>query len=408
MQAAILSIGDELLIGKITNTNGSYIAKQLTEIGVQVIGERTVRDDRTEIVEALDSFRDKADVVVCTGGLGVTDDDMSKQVISDYFDKKLIISDISMQDVTDWYLQRSMSMPPIAYKFAELPEGCIYLTNKTGIAPGAIIEGDPFTLIMLPGPPREMKPMFAEAADYLKEQIDINYVTRYVKLFGIKEAEVFLRLKDLMTKYAGDILITTYCDIMEVTIAVRYAQGLPADRIDEVMYEIHTRFEQNIFADKNVTLEEVLADYLAVRNIRLAVAESLTGGEICSRLVSIPGVSRNLYEGIVCYDNASKVNRLGVLPGTLNKKGAVSEDTAYEMAQGLLNATDADLVIATTGIAGPSGGSETKPVGLVYIAVGNKNLIDVYKNQFYGDRQEIRECAVKTALFKAITALKNI
>lgn len=406
MNAAILTIGDEILIGKIINTNSSHISKMLNTAGIKTVCHMTMPDEEQPIVEALDMLREKADVIICTGGLGVTDDDISKQVITRYFNRRLIISDQSKNDVISWYEARKLPMPPIAAGFMELPSESRYLKNTVGIAPGAIIEDGDLIMVLLPGPPKEMKPMFDIALGYIQSLNKSRYETLYIKTFGIREADLFLKLKDLISRYNRTVQITTYCENLEVTIAVRYSSKVSKMSVDNIIYEIYSRLGDSIYADSNMTLEEVLCSYLDVRNVKLAVAESITGGEICSRIIRQAGVSRHMYEGIVCYDNDSKIDRLGVSAKTLQEKGAVSEDTAYEMAAGLLEKTSADIVIATTGIAGPDGGSEEKPVGLVYIAIGTKDAIHIYKQQFYGDRAEIRDCAVKTALYEAIKVLK--
>lgn len=408
MVAAIISIGDELLIGRTQDTNAHYIAVQLNKLGIRLYRTITVSDDKAEIIEAINSLRLNVDIIFTIGGLGVTGDDITKRVVAEYLRLKLVYDPTGISKIEEFCAANDIECTDVLRNFALVVNKSIPLSNDVGIAEGCIVRAnDKLDLILLPGPPKELESMVQRLViPYLKEKIGTRYATTAFKIFGIKEVDVFLKIKDLIDKYRDKVIITTYCSILEVAIIVRFDATKDNEIAKIALAEIYERLKSNIFASSDILIEEALINKLKKKHKVLATAESLTGGSIASSLVAISGASEVYHEGIVCYSNESKSTRLGVKERTLKVFGAVSEETAREMCEGLLKNTNVDLAISTTGIAGPTGATEDKPVGLCYIGIGTQNGIIVYKHIFKNaDRDEVRERVRKTALFYAIKSI---
>ena len=403
MTFSILTIGDEILIGKITNTNASYIAKELNILGLTCVEQTSVGDSEKDVVDALNRLCPKSDYVIITGGLGLTDDDITKEVVSKYCGLNLRESSAAKQRLTEYYNERKVKIDNTLLNFDLMPENCVELPNTTGVAFGFIINRGKTKIAVFPGPPSEMRPMFRS---YFLPTIKVkdDVITKYVKIFGVRELEVMQRVNSL--DLDKSVLITSYCTLSEVALVLRYKSSLDAKIIDDVLVKLSKEFGKSLSTFSNMELENVVYTILQGKNKKIAVGESITGGKIAEKLVSVPGISAFFNEGAVCYTNASKISRLFVLPETLGKFGAVSEQTAREMCEGLLTNPMNDIAISTTGYAGPKSKNGKETVGKCFIGIGTKGNIKVFEHVFHGDRNTVRETCAKYALFYLINLLK--
>lgn len=400
MKAEIISVGTELLLGDIVNTNSQYIAKELASIGIEVYHQSTVGDNVDRLYECFKESLERSDVVITTGGLGPTTDDLTKEVAAKYFGQELKLHEPSWEYIKSLIESRGKKVAPNNKKQAYFPESAIVLKNNNGTAPGAVLRQDNKAIIVLPGPPREMVAMFNESVmPYLKQFTEDKLISKTLRLYGIGESDLELDILDIINEQSNPT-VALYAKEMEVTIritakvkdeeeAVRLIKPVEDKIRERVGQFVYTNEDIYTGESKNV-LEEVAAKLLVKKDLKIAVAESCTGGMVSSVLIDYPGISSVFVEGCVTYSNEAKMKRLGVKEETLDKFGAVSEETAIEMAEGVAKGLNADIGISTTGIAGPGGGSEEKPVGLVYTAITIKGKTKVYKDIYSGDRQKIR------------------
>lgn len=400
MKAEIISVGTELLLGDIVNTNSQYIAKELASIGIEVYHQSTVGDNVDRLYECLKESLERSDVVITTGGLGPTTDDLTKEVAAKYFGQELKLHEPSWEYIKSLIESRGKKVAPNNKKQAYFPESAIVLKNNNGTAPGAVLRQDNKAIIVLPGPPREMVAMFNESVmPYLKQFTEDKLISKTLRLYGIGESDLELEILDIINEQSNPT-VALYAKEMEVTIritakekdeeeAVRLIKPVEDKIRERVGQFVYTNDDIYTGESKNV-LEGVAAKLLVEKDLKIAVAESCTGGMVSSVLIDYPGISSVFVEGCVTYSNEAKMKRLGVKEETLDKFGAVSEETAIEMAEGVAKGLNADIGISTTGIAGPGGGSEEKPVGLVYTAITIKGKTKVYKDIYSGDRQKIR------------------
>lgn len=400
MKAEIISVGTELLLGDIVNTNSQYIAKELASIGIEVYHQSTVGDNVDRLYECFKESLERSDVVITTGGLGPTTDDLTKEVAAKYFGQELKLHEPSWEYIKSLIESRGKKVAPNNKKQAYFPESAIVLKNNKGTAPGAVLRQDNKAIIVLPGPPREMVAMFNESVmPYLKQFTEDKLISKTLRLYGIGESDLELEILDIINEQSNPT-VALYAKEMEVTIritakvkdeeeAVRLIKPVEDKIRERVGQFVYTNDDIYTGESKNV-LEEVAAKLLVEKDLKIAVAESCTGGMVSSVLIDYPGISSVFVEGCVTYSNEAKMKRLGVKEETLDKFGAVSEETAIEMAEGVAKGLNADIGISTTGIAGPGGGSEEKPVGLVYTAITIKGKTKVYKDIYSGDRQKIR------------------
>ncbi len=400
MKAEIISVGTELLLGDIVNTNSQYIAKELASIGIEVYHQSTVGDNVDRLYECFKESLERSDVVITTGGLGPTTDDLTKEVAAKYFGQELKLHEPSWEYIKSLIESRGKKVAPNNKKQAYFPESAIVLKNNNGTAPGAVLRQDNKAIIVLPGPPREMVAMFNESVmPYLKQFTEDKLISKTLRLYGIGESDLELEILDIINEQSNPT-VALYAKEMEVTIritakvkdeeeAVRLIKPVEDKIRERVGQFVYTNDDIYTGESKNV-LEEVAAKLLVEKDLKIAVAESCTGGMVSSVLIDYPGISSVFVEGCVTYSNEAKMKRLGVKEETLDKFGAVSEETAIEMAEGVAKGLNADIGISTTGIAGPGGGSEEKPVGLVYTAITIKGKTKVYKDIYSGDRQKIR------------------
>ncbi|NSB12241.1 competence/damage-inducible protein A [Clostridium beijerinckii] len=401
MKAEIIAIGTEILLGDIINSNAQYLAQELAALGIDMYYQQVVGDNEIKIMHAFDEAYSRSDIIITTGGLGPTDDDITKEVAAKYFNKKLIQDENSTKKIRDYFKFRERAMTQNNLKQGLIPEGATVINNNNGTAPGVIIEDDNKIMIILPGPPKEMKPMFEESVKpYLQEKSDSILVSRVVKILGIGESAVAEEIKDLMdaqtnptiAPYAKDVGV-----ILRIT-AKAETKDEALKLIEPIEEEIKNRLGDNVYATEDINIEEVVARLLIEKKLTISTAESCTGGMIASYLINYPGISEVFLEGAVTYSNEAKHNRLGVNNDILNKYGAVSEETAREMAIGIAKTANTDVSIVTTGIAGPEGGTLEKPVGLVFIGVYVQGKVTIQKCLFKGDRNKVRLQATITGL----------
>ena len=401
MKAEIIAIGTEILLGDIINSNAQYLAQELAALGIDMYYQQVVGDNESRILHAFEEAYSRSDIIITTGGLGPTEDDLTKEAAAKYFNKELLPHEESIEKIKNYFKFRERKMTENNLKQGLIPEGAIVINNNNGTAPGVIIEKNNKIMIILPGPPKEMKPMFEETVKpYLQKRSDSILVSRVVKILGIGESAVANELKDIMDAQTNPT-IAPYAKEVGVMLRITAkakTQEEALNLIKPVEEEIKNRLGENVYATENINLEDVVAELLIEKKLTISTAESCTGGMIAATLINYPGISEVLLEGAVTYSNEAKHKRLGVKNETLEKYGAVSEETAREMAIGIAKTANTDVSIVTTGIAGPGGGTEEKPVGLVYIGVYVQGEVVVKKCIFNGNRSRVRLQATTTGL----------
>lgn len=409
MIAEIISIGTELLLGDIVNTNAQYIARRLKDLGIFVYYQTVVGDNENRLMDAFEIAFKRSDIVITTGGLGPTQDDLSKEVAAKYFNKNLILDEDTLRSVEEYFSRRNLPLTEGIKKQALIMEGAKALKNDYGTAPGIYLEEKGKVLIMMPGPPKEMIPLFENrVVPILLRYTDNILVSKVLRIAGIGESFVEERIKDLIEGQTNPT-IAPYVKDGEVTLRITAKAGDEREAIEliePIEKEIKGRLEGYVYGEGDTSLEEVLGNLLLKHNLKIAVAESCTGGMITSRLVNFPGISAALVEGVVTYSNESKIKRLNVNEETLIKFGAVSKECAIEMAKGVALSSGVEIGISSTGIAGPSGGTDKKPVGLVYLGLyfnGNEKYKEL---RLSGDRQRIRLLTTNMALLWLINEIR--
>lgn len=391
MRAEIISIGNELLSGDTLNTNTYYITRRLTDLGIDVFYHTSVNDDVHILKDVIDISLRRVDLVIFTGGLGPTYDDMTKEVVSSTLGLKLILNDELKEALEDRFRKNNRKMTPNNLKQVYIPEGAKYLINEIGTAPGIFLEWKDKVIVMLPGPPKEMKTMFDKYVIPLIKQDNI-IEEKIIKTIGIGESQLESAIEDII-KENKDVYIATFAKegIVDIKIVVKGKNKDKLEKLlDDTIRKIRSRIGNYIYSYEDERIEEVVFKILKKKNMKIAFCESCTGGLIASKFTRIPGVSEVFDRALVTYSNTSKMEELNVSPDTLIKHGAVSKETAYEMAKGLMEKTGVDVALSVTGIAGPSGGSDTKPVGLVYIGICTKESSKVIESIFNGDRVSIQ------------------
>lgn len=401
MRAEIISIGTELLLGDIVNSNAQFLGQELAALGIEMYYQQVVGDNEERILHAFKEAYNRCDIIITTGGLGPTDDDLTKEMVAKYFNKRLFEDKEALENLQEYFKFRKRKMTTNNLKQALIPEGATAIKNNNGTAPGVIIEENNKIMIILPGPPKEMKPMFEEdIKPYLKSKSDSVIISKMIKILGIGESAVAETVKDLMESQSNPTIAPYAKEIGVILRITAKAENEAAalKLIEPLEIEIKNRLGENVYATEDISIEDVVAKLLIENKYTVSTAESCTGGMIASTLINYPGISEVFMEGAVTYSNEAKHKRLGVKNETLEKYGAVSEETAREMAIGIAKKANTDVSIVTTGIAGPGGGTEEKPVGLVYIGVYVKGKVKVEKHIFKGNRSKVRNQATITAL----------
>lgn len=401
MKAELISVGTELLMGQILNTNAQYISQRLAELGIDIYVQTTIGDNHDRLAQTIREGLERADMVILTGGLGPTADDLTKETAADVMGMTLEYDEASLHVLKARFAAMQREMTPNNLKQAMFPKEAIILPNPNGTAPGCIMERDGKAIALLPGPPREMAPMFDDhLMPYLEARSQHKLYSRVVRIFGMGESSVEYALRELM-EGQDNPTIAPYAKTGEVTLRVtaRCADAEEGERlVVPVLQKIGETLGDVVYDTHDRELHRVCVETLLEKRMTIATAESCTGGMLASALLSVPGSSGCFLEGFVTYANAAKEARLGVRHETLEAFGAVSENTAREMAEGARRASGADLAVSTTGIAGPDGGTAEKPVGLVYIAIASEAGTQARRLQLNGDRERIRQIACLNAL----------
>jgi len=400
MIAEVLGIGTELLLGDIANTNAQFLSRELAGLGITVYRQSAVGDNAKRLHAALDYAFTKADMVIACGGLGPTQDDVTKEVAARYFGREMVLDEASFDAIKVRFAGRDM--PENVKRNAMVPKDSILFPNSHGSAPGVCIEQEAKLMILLPGPPHELEPMFMEhVVPFLRQKTDLVFVSRRLKIIGIGESRVEEMLRDLIDAQTNPT-IAPYANITEVALRITASakDAVAANElINPVAAKIYERLGDNIYGEGDVSLAKIVMDMLKSEGHTLAIAESCTGGLLTSAFVDMPGSSDILMEGVVTYSNEAKMARLGVAEGLLKDYGAVSPQVAAAMAEGVAKSLGTSVGISTTGIAGPGGGTASKPVGLVYIGlyIAQKGT-STKELHLMGTRNEVRKRAVVNAL----------
>lgn len=405
MVVELISVGTEILMGNIVNTNAAYLSEKCVELGLFVYQEVTIGDNEERLKEAILTALSRSDIVILTGGLGPTKDDLTKETVAKIVEKELVIDNSIKQKIKD-YFENNKTYPIISennWKQANVIKGAKILENNNGTAPGLIVKTkEKKRIILLPGPPGEMVPMFEEKVfPYLKELQPTIFYSKMVKVCGIGESMAETMLSDLIEKQTNPT-IAPYAKTGEVHFRVTASANSikeAKELVKPVVTKMIRQLKGNVYTtEEKETLEENVVNLLKKYNLTLATAESCTGGLFAARLVNVSGVSDSLKAGYITYSNKAKRRELNVKKSTLDKFGAVSEETAKEMAKGAAKQAKTDIAISITGIAGPDGGTKEKPVGLIYIGCYIKGKVKVKELHLKGNRQKIRENTVVCAL----------
>lgn len=401
LRGEILSIGTELLLGQIVDTNASYLGERLAGLGIGCYYRDTVGDNNERLDGVLRLAESRADVIVCTGGLGPTGDDITSAAIARVFDAPLEMNEEGKRHIESWFTRFGRPLTEKQYKQAMLPHGSTIVPNPVGTAPGFILSKDGKTVIALPGPPHEMQPMWLETVEpYLRRLSGEVIFSHTLRFCGIGEAALETELQDLMEN--ANPTVAPYAKLAEVHIRLTAKASSEEEAVRVIApmeEEIRRRTGRYLYGVDEETLEVVVGKLLREQELTLAVAESCTGGLLGGRITNVPGSSDYFLGGVIAYSNGLKESLLDVPAETLKEHGAVSEETARAMAEGIVHATGASLGIGITGVAGPAGGTAEKPVGLVYIGIARKKGgAKVLKLSMWGDRATVRIRAVQQAL----------
>ena len=393
MKAEIIGIGTEILLGGIINTNSAYLSVKLAEIGIDCHCHTTVGDNHLRLYEAITRALDRSDIVITTGGLGPTIDDITLEVIAKVTKKPLIVEKDIVKLISGHFKKRHIKMASNNLRQAHIPKGASWLKNDVGTAPGIVIKIDKKLLIALPGPPREMQPMVEkDLLQYLKKSSRRRSIilSRTLKTTGLSESRLHTRVKEFL-KLSGDTTVGIYAHPSQVDLKIT-AKSKDAKSANRKILLIEKKIRKNlgklIFATDKETIEENVANLLGKRTI--AIAESCTGGLISDRLTDIAGVSKNLLLTVVAYSNKAKIELLDIPEKKILTHGAISAQVAGAMAKNVRELAGSDIGIATTGIAGPLGSTDTKPIGLVYIALSTPKQTIVKRCYFAGERKIIK------------------
>lgn len=405
MKAEIISVGTELILGTTLNTNTYYITQKLSEHGVDVLFHTSIVDDKKLLHDVINISLNRADLIIFTGGLGPTVDDLTKEVVSETLGLPLQLNLDLKKDIEDYFSKSNRTMPPNNIKQAYIPKGSKFLKNEIGTAPGIYIEYNSKIIILLPGPPREMKTMLDNYAMPLIKE-DNTTMVKTINTIGIGESQLEMILRNINIENTNST-IATYAKEGRVDIKI-VSSGKDSKKVESELLEIVSKIEEEIpefiYSYDDTPIEEIVYEKLRGKNMKIAFCESCTGGLISSRFTKIPGVSEVFDRGIVSYSNQSKVEELGVAESLINKYGAVSQEVALAMAEGLLKKSNVDIALSTTGIAGPTGDTENKPIGLVYIGIALKDHSYVIESVFNGNRNSIQN---RTTL-KAFDELRKL
>lgn len=414
MKAEIVSTGTELLLGETLNTSTHFLTGKLSSMGIEVDYHTTVGDNPERLEQVIRQAIGRADILITTGGLGPTADDLTKELVAKVLDLQMELDTSSLEQIKQFFGRRKAPMPLNNEKQAYFPKDAKILPNPIGTAPGAIIEKNGKTVIILPGPPFEMTPMFdnyvwPELQQTLEPTAE-RMNERVLKVFGMGESAIEEVLADLMNLPNMSMALLAKRAEMHIRLVARSSK-ITSEKAEEVLNrieeEIRRRLGNKVFGRDQETMIGIVGQLLKNKQLTIATAESCTGGLLGAALTQDPGSSKFYLGGVISYSNALKHGLLGVSEENLLKYGAVSEEVAMEMATGIRSNVGSDLAISTTGIAGPDGGSAQKPVGLVYVGLASSEGVQVEKFQLYGERESVRQLTVQAALNKVRKHMLN-
>jgi competence/damage-inducible protein CinA-like protein len=406
MHAEIIAVGSELLTSSRIDTNSLFVTERLNELGIDVRAKAVVGDDSNDLAALFRQALDRADLVILTGGLGPTDDDVTRDVVASVLGLPMTENPEVVDRLRRRFESRKLKMPEINRRQAMVPEGAIVLDNPNGTAPGLLIVAGTRRVLLLPGPPRELKPMFERVlSEHLAPHAGSRrFYRRVLRITGRSESHVEQAAQPSYQVWRErrlpiDTTILAAFGQIELHLRVSADSRADADAIlDAAARDLHLAIGPDIYSDDGRLLEQVVGDLLVAHKLSIALAESCTGGLLASRLTDVPGSSRYVERGIVAYSNRAKIELLGVDEHLIREHGAVSEPVARAMAEGIRQRAGADIGVAITGIAGPDGGSDAKPVGTVMIATAGVGEPAVRTFRFFGDREQVKFQASQAAL----------
>jgi len=397
VNAELVVIGDELLVGRVLDTNSSYLARRLHDLGCELDRISTVRDRPDAIKRAFAAALEDHDVVIVSGGLGPTPDDLTKGVAAKFFGKRLILDDAVLDRIEKYFATVGRKMPAASTRQALVPNGAIVLENPVGLAPGLILVKDHKCLILLPGVPIELQKIFETGVvPFLEETYYLTpLLVNVIRTFGVPETEIMEKISGYFKRHKN-VNVAYLPSPRGVDIRLWAEKDQKA--LTECQNEITARLKTNVYAFNNTKIEETVGELLRKKGRTLCTAESCTGGIVAERLTDIPGSSTYFKGGAVTYSNELKKSVLGVTDAALRRYGAVSPEVVSQMAGGARERFASDYALAISGIAGPGGGTEEKPVGLVYIGLATPKKVETFERRFSGTRLMVRERAAMTAL----------
>ena len=402
MKAEIIAVGSELLTPDRLDTNSLFLTEELNRIGIEVVRKTVVGDNRDLLSEAFRDALNRVPLIISSGGLGPTEDDLTRETVADLLGRKLRLNDDILRYIQGRFRSLGREMPEVNVRQAMVPEGAEILENSRGTAPGLWLESSGRKIALLPGPPRELKPLFREQVLPRLERLvsGVRLYDRELRVTGLGESHVEQRILPVYQRYP-EVNTTILASPGEVQIHLRMwtEDAAQAKKIlDEIVQGMELALTDRIFSEDGRSLEEVVAHELTINNATIAAAESCTGGLLAQRLTSIAGSSSYFLGGVVCYSNELKTVWAGVPPELILAKGAVSAEVAVALAEGIRRHVGSTLGLGITGIAGPGGGSEEKPVGTVHVAIAHATGTQARAARFPGDREAIRWHASQLAL----------
>ena len=402
MKAEIIAVGSELLTPDRLDTNSLFLTEQLNRLGIEVVRKTVVGDQRGQIRDAFCGALGRAELVISIGGLGPTEDDLTRETVAELLGRKLRRNDAVLRGIEARFRRLGRAMAEVNARQALVPEGALVLENSSGTAPGLWLETDGHILILLPGPPQELKAMFAEQVEtrLAERSPGARLFKRELRVAGMAESEVEQHIAPIYTRYA-EAQTTLLASPGEIQIHLRTwsADATVAERLlDEIVERVALTLGKNLFTTQGEALEEVVARNLNRNHATIAVAESCTGGLLAERLTRVPGSSSYFLGGVVCYSNELKSAWVDVPAELIKAKGAVSAEVACALAEGIRRRTGSTLGLGVTGIAGPGGGLPEKPVGTVHLALAEASSSKERSLRFPGDRDRIRWQASQAAL----------
>ncbi|MBC2851200.1 CinA family nicotinamide mononucleotide deamidase-related protein [Cetobacterium sp. 8H] len=399
MKCTLVLVGTELLNGATIDTNSIYMAEELNKYGIKIAYKLTIGDSLEEIIEALKFAKKNSDLTIVSGGLGPTDDDLTKMAISKFLNKKLIVEKDELLELKEKFKNLNIKFLDKNHKEVEKPEGALSIKNDVGMAPAFYIDD----VVAFPGVPRELFNMFPKFLEFYSKEKNRKVDPIYIKdliVVGIPESHLEEKIKKYFTSpdIEYEFLVKDYGIIVRMQTTQVYK-----NTVEKIKEKIYNSIGKHIFGEDKETLENKIVNLLKSKKYSISIAESCTGGQLTSKFIDVPGVSEVFKEGIISYSNVSKVQRLNIDKNIIDTYGAVSKEVAKKMVLGL----DTDIAISTTGIAGPTGGTEEKPVGLVYVGIKVKEKVSTFKFNFKGDRSRIRQKTVLHSLFELYKMLEE-